>query len=176
MVDFRDSWETSLQEKAPTIFHKWLQKKIEKKILKNADSIISVNEYLQNIFQKKYPQLKSSSVITNGYDEEDFIDLKPEEKSDYFTVVYLGTFNRINNPLPFFQTLSELAKEYLEFKTKTKFMHIGMSLDFDFQEIIKKYQLENLIEFKGYLTHKESLKHLSQASVLLLITTDSPGA
>ena len=55
-------------------------------------------------------------------------------------------------------------------------MHIGMSLDFDFQEIIKKYELENLIEFKGYLTHKESLKHLSQASVLLLITTDSPGA
>src|SRR5574341_1420512 len=161
VVDFRDSWETSLEEKAPSFIHRWLQRKIEKKIL--------------NIFQKKCLQLPNLSVITNGYDEGDFRDFK-EVRSDKFTIVYLGTFNRINDPLPFLQALSELSTEFMEFKNQVRFVHIGMALDFNFPELIKKYDLGSLVELKGYLSHRESLKELTSASILLLITTDSPGA
>lgn len=175
VVDFRDSWETSLEEKSPSFIHGWLQRKIERKILKNADSIITVNEQIQNIFQNKYLQLPNLSVVTNGYDEKDFRDVK-EIRPDKFTVVYLGTFNRINDPLPFLQALSELSSEVAEFKNQVRFVHIGMTLDFNFSELIEKLELQKIVENKGYLSHGDSLKELSSASILLLITTDSAGA
>ena len=175
LVDFRDSWETSLEEKSPTVFHRWLQKQIEKKILNNAESVIAVNEQIQTILQNKHPKFLSTSVITNGYDEDDFASFN-EEKTEYFTVVYLGTFNRINDPTPFFQALSELSQEITEFKNQVKFVQIGMNLDFNIQEIIQKYNLKNIVELKGYLTHKESLRELATASIMLLVTTDLPGA
>jgi len=175
VVDFRDSWETSLEEKAPTFLHRWLQKKIEKKILHNADSVITVNEQIQTILQNRYPKVLSTDVITNGYDEDDFAGSN-EEKAEYFTIGYLGTFNRINDPTPFLQALSELSQEITEFKNQVKFVQIGMFLDFNFHELIKKFGLANMVDLKGYLTHKESLKQMSSASTLLLITTDSQGA
>ena len=175
VVDFRDSWETSLEEKAPTFLHRWLQKKMEKKILDNADSVITVNEQIQVLLQNRYPKVLSTAVIPNGYDEDDFAGLN-EEKTGYFTIGYLGTFNRINDPTPFLQALSELSQEIIEFKNQVKFVQMGMFLDFNLPELVKKFGLENMVDLKGYLTHKESLKQLSSASALLLITTDSPGA
>lgn len=175
VVDFRDSWETSLEEKAPTFLHSWFQKKLERKILDNAASVITVNEQIQTLLQNRYPKVLSTAIITNGYDEEDFNNFR-EEKPENFTIVYLGTFNRINDPLPFFQALSELSQEITEFKNQVKFVQMGMFLDFNLPELVKKFGLENMVDLKGYLTHKESLKQLSSASTLLLITTDSPGA
>lgn len=175
VVDFRDSWETSLEEKAPTVFHRWLQKKMEKKILDNADSVITVNEQIQTFLQNRYPKVLSTAVITNGYDEDDFASFK-EEKAEYFNIGYLGTFNRINDPTPFLQALSELSQEITEFKNQVKFIHVGMALDFKLRELLQKYGLEDIAELKGYLSHKESLKQLSAASILLLVTTDSAGA
>ncbi len=175
VVDFRDSWETSLEEKAPSLLHRWLKRKIERKIFKNADSIIIVNEQIREVFQNKYLDLKDISIITNGYDEEDFTNFK-EVKQDQFTIVYLGTFNRINDPVPFLQALSELSQEITEFKNQVQFVQIGMALDFDLPELIEKYDLGSIVELKGYLAHKESLKYLASASILLLITTDSAGA
>ncbi len=175
VVDFRDSWETSLEEKAPTFLHRWVQKKLERKILDNAASVVTVNEQIQTLLQNRYPKVLSTAVITNGYDEEDFNNFR-EEKPENFTIVYLGTFNRINDPISFFQALSELSQEITEFKNQVKFIHVGMALDFNLRELIQKNGLENMIELKGYLNHRESLKYLASASALLLITTDSPGA
>jgi len=175
VVDFRDSWETSLEEKTPTFLHGWLQKKIERMILNNASAVVTVNEQIQTLLQNRHPEVLSTAVISNGYDEDDFTG-SDEEKTEHFTIGYLGTFNRINDPNPFLQALSELSQEITEFKNQVKFVQMGMFLDFNLPELVKKFGLENMVELRGYLTHKESLKQLSSASALLLITTDSPGA
>lgn len=148
---------------------------MERKILDNAVSVITVNEQIQTLLQNRYPKVLSTAVINNGYDEDDFAGLNQEENK-YFTIGYLGTFNRINDPTPFLQALSELAHEFTEFKNQVKFVQIGMFLDFNLSELVKKFGLERMVELKGYLTHKESLRQLSSASALLLITTDFPGA
>src|SRR4030067_1115375 len=175
VVDFRDSWETSLEEKATSFLHRWLQKKLEKKILDKAASVVTVNEQIQTLLQNRYPKVLSTAVITNGYDEADFAVFNAE-KTGHFTIGYLGAFNRINDPTPFLQALSELSQEITEFKNQVKFVQVGMFLDFNLHELVKKFGLENMADLKGYLSHKESLKQLSSASILLLITTDSPGA
>jgi len=175
VADFRDSWETSLEEKHPTVLHKWFQKTIEKKLLDNVDSVVTVNEQIQTFLQNRHPEVLSTAVITNGYDEDDFAGLK-QDKAEYFTIGYLGTFNRINDPTPFLQALSELSQEIAEFKNKVKFVQVGMSLDFNLSELVQQFGLERMVKLKGYLTHKQSLRELSSASTLLLITTDSAGS
>ncbi|MCK7532429.1 MAG: hypothetical protein MZV63_16050 [Marinilabiliales bacterium] len=60
-------------------------------MLKNADRIITVGESLKKLFASKETSAEEkTTVIHNGFDEEDFKGIKTADPSR-FTLTYVGT-------------------------------------------------------------------------------------
>lgn len=182
VADFRDPWIGFHYEDYPTPFHLWLKNRLVGLITQNAEAIISINEKITQRLFSLYPFIKNIKTIPNGYDESDF-DMPTSAKSDlkmqnshFFIIAYLGTFSPDHNPEPFLLGLRSLLDERKMHKEKIKFIHIGLCMGIDLDDVIKKYDLSGVVERIGYLPHKEALARLQDASLLLLTTSPSPEA
>jgi len=175
VADFRDPWVGFRYEEYPTPFHLWLKNRLIKKISDNADGIVLANHKISQSFLSLYPSIKKTKTIPNGYDESDF-NLPPSVKSDFFVIAYLGTFSPDHDPEPFLSGLKSLLDERKVPKEKISFIHIGLCMGIDFDWLVKEYDLSSVVERKGYLSHKEALAHLQDASLLLLTTSQTPEA
>lgn len=141
VADFRDEWSNNLLKKYPTPIHRLLSQFLEKKVVKNADQVITVSEpiteYLKNLAADK----KKFSTITNGFDEEDFQGLKSHE-SKIFRLVHAGSLYN-----------AEYQKS--------------------FEQAFQKLNLKNarliFVGAKERLSHKQAVKKMIEADVLLLI-------
>ncbi len=169
--DYRDLWSGGYQyEYPPTPIHIWLKNRIQKTLLKKADGVTAVNDILLQKLKEIENRIGKSELILSGFDSEDF-QLTPKSRSDLFTVVYMGTFSPDHNPQPFLAALSGLLEENLIPKNKIKFNHIGLCAGIDMDKLLTKYDLENIVEQKGYLPHKQAVEFLSQADLFLLAIT-----
>jgi glycosyltransferase involved in cell wall biosynthesis len=175
VADFRDPWVGFHYQDYPTPFHLWLKNILIRKILINADGIVSVNQKIGQRFLSRCPQVRKIRTIPNGYDESDFC-LPPSAKSDVFVVAYLGTFSQDHDPRPFLSGLRSVLDEGTVPKDKIKFVHIGLCMGIDFDRLVEKYGLSGVVEKRGYLTHKQALAHLQEASLLLLTTSQTKDA
>lgn len=169
IADFRDPWSTIYYMDSLPIskFSKKINAKLEKKVLKKADKVITVSPSLAK--ELELIRGKKVEVITNGYDEIDFKDLSHEFQYDFFNLVYIGTlYNEYNMP-NLWEVLSELAFSNDEFKTKLK-LTIAGSISEELIENFIKLKLEDNLEFKGYVNHSEICNIMNDASILLLTT------
>lgn len=175
VADFRDPWVGFHYEDYPTQFHIWLKNKLTTLIIENADAVISINQQISQRFFSLCPFIKNLKTIPNGYDESDF-NLTSSVKSNLFTITYLGTLSLDHNPEPFFSGLKGLLDEKAVPKEKIKFIHIGLCVGINFDRLAKEYDLSGIVERRGYLPHKKALTNLQDASLLLLTTSETPGA
>ncbi len=169
VADLRDPWTDIYyyDQFYPTFISKRIDLEFEKNVLRKADRIITIGSALKKIFSSKVPGItRKIDVISNGYDEEDFINVKPS-KPDIFTISYTGTlsdaypingfldavknFNLIDKPLilRFIGTVSLKQKELILSETK-----------------------DLNIEFISYVDHTTAVKYMLETSALLLIIPD----
>jgi glycosyltransferase involved in cell wall biosynthesis len=173
VADFRDPWIGYKLEKHPTSLHLLLKKSLEKRIIIKSNKVVAANPVVLRELESKLPGKDKFRLIDQGYDEEDFKDFRlvaPEK----FTIGYLGTFSPDCNPEPFFCALGELIAENLLPKKKIRLLHIGGSLHLNMKKLAQKYNLQEILEARGYISHKEALNHMGSASALLLVTSDDP--
>lgn len=168
IADFRDLWVGYQFEHHPTSLHQGLKGKLQKMILTHADAVVTDNEQKADRLRGKSGKIKRLEIIPQGYDAEDF-QTSSRKKSDGFKIAYLGTFSPDCNPEPFFSALSGLIRENMIHKDKVRMMHIGLAVGLDLDQLLEKYDLLEIAERKGYLVHREALKSLTQADLLLLI-------
>jgi glycosyltransferase involved in cell wall biosynthesis len=173
VADFRDPWIGYKFETYPTLFHLFLKNQLIKLIVRSADRIISANPSITKIMMEQYSGAKKIETINQGYDEQDF-ETSVSQKSELFTIGYLGTFSPDCDPEPLFWALRNLIDQKLIPKDKIKFIHVGLSLRIDLGSLIKRYDLEGVVERKGYLPHRVALKQMESASIFLLVTSDDP--
>ncbi len=140
IADFRDEWANNPLRKFPTPLHKLMARFLEKKVVENADWVISVSEPI-NQYLKSLSNQKKFSVITNGYDEEDFQNLKLS-KSKIFRLVHVGSLYSLKYQESFIQS---------------------------FQDLKLKNARLTFIGSKMRLPHKQAVKKMINADVLLLI-------
>lgn len=145
VADFRDVWK-------PSGWQKNLVGLIEISILKNADLVSTVSPGLTKIYQKFAKEKPTKfTTITNGYDEEDFIkiqNLTRRQAGAKFKVIHAGALYGSRQADLFFQALKELN--------------------------IKDIELE-LVGTQKRFSHKESIRKLMSADVLLLILSPTDG-
>ncbi|TRX62141.1 glycosyltransferase family 4 protein [Fulvivirga sp. M361] len=175
LADFRDPW-TRWDLLDTFYLTRWALKRhrnLERKVLKNADSLITVS----NHYGKDFEQLseRDVAVITNGYEKEDFEsykDIKPEKD---FVIRHVGLVDELRDPSPFLEAFHELLLESEEWRD-VRIEFIG-NVNQAFKTMVADNpHLRQQVSFKPYVPHKEVLMLYKKSSVLLLVLAHSQNA
>ncbi|MCP9747562.1 glycosyltransferase [Lacihabitans sp. CS3-21] len=168
VLDFRDGWTDDPYTHYPSIFHKKYHSYFERKIILGAEKIVVYADSLRKILSDRYPILNDKiTVITNGFDPEDFINLVPKVRlNNKIRIVYSGAVyvDRRETYLNFIKAISSLETIY---KERLEIIFVGDKLKWATDLVISE-KLENIISFTGYLTHKEALEYLISADASLM--------
>jgi glycosyltransferase involved in cell wall biosynthesis len=140
----------------------------ERRVLENADYIITVSEAIRRIFIAKSKQINPGNIIVvpNGYDEDDFKGEQTSNKGS-FIITYTGTINDDYYPVDSFlaatQKIASQGKEIL-------LRFVGKVSPKAMQKIREAKGIH--VEFIDYVPHEESLRYLMKSNALLLIIPD----
>ena len=170
IADLRDPWtDIYYYEKlSHTESAKQKDLHLEKQVLENADCVITVSEDLKRMFFKKSNQLlpEKITVIPNGFDEDDFTEINPLPNKA-FTIAHTGTINSNYNISGFIKALNT----FLENKPTIIINFIGNV------DTLIKQQLQECVKvpvnFTPYMPHKDAVKEMQQADLLLLAIPDT---
>lgn len=177
IADFRDPWTNIdfYKELMLSSYADKKHKKMEKEVLANADSIISIGNGMNEEFKQilgSHPE--KFSVITNGYDEGDIFkgELKKDEK---FTIAHIGTLVKSRNPETLWKVLKSLTETNAKFKADLEIKLVG-KVDFFVTERIKHHGLSEFVKRIDYLPHNEVIKEQQKSKALLLLVNNTPNA
>ena len=172
ITDFRDPW-TKIFNKDELRIGKRARKKLiklENRVIKSCDKLITVSEFLKSEFEEMGGEGKSYAIC-NGFDHTDynFSEIKKEKKyENKFVVSYIGLLPKISNPLNLWEVLGELIKSNEELKKDLKLVFVG-SMDSSIVEILDKRGLIEYCEFAGVVPHNEAVKYQKFSDLLLLL-------
>ncbi len=170
IADFRDfhyleNWFYS--KKIFSLYHKI----IEKKIIKNSDSLTFVSLSMKKSYETFYDNYKyKMNVIYNGFDCEDFIDQNiNNEKNKKLTIFYAGSFyNGIRSPLPLLSLLDNAIESGIINNNKI-LIKIAGNIEHKILEETKKFKSYSCINYMGKIPRSEVLIEMRKSNVLWLI-------
>jgi glycosyltransferase involved in cell wall biosynthesis len=169
IADLRDPWTDIYyyDEFYPTIISRWVDRRYEDLVLKNADKLITVGSSLKYLFSLKAKGVENKTeVITNGYDEPDFKGI-PVTNPSVFTITYVGTLSDI---YPVDGLLNAL-KIFKEKGNKFLLRFIG-SVSENQKDLIHSKTGESPVEFIPGVDHAAAIGFMFKTTVLLLIIPD----
>ena len=174
VVDFRDPWTLNNARVWPNPLRKYLEKRMESKVVHAAAGVICVSDGMAEDILKAYPNElpKKFVTLTNGYDSAEFEAIAgklTKKKDGKFTLIFTGTildYSDGNAPGAFFEAFSQLIKEDSGFASDTCAVFAGKLRKSDF-EAIEKLGLKVHVKVKGYVPHAESVGLILSSDVLL---------
>ena len=178
VADFRDPWswnEVLLAEITGTISNR-INLRLEKMVILGADRIVCVTPAMTEKYRRLYPNLPDNKwvTITNGYDLDELVDLEPVEKSDRFTISYVGVFDYSRTPQLLLRAVGELIAEGRLDRQKLTLRFVG-SCQYaggrPLVEMIAENKLDGIIEIVGFVPRTEALREILRANVLVLLGT-----
>jgi glycosyltransferase involved in cell wall biosynthesis len=166
IADLRDPWTEIYYYKQfyPTLISRAIDLRYEKNVLKLADNIITVGPSLKSMFAAKMNGSGiKTEIITNGYDESDFLELTPA-KPEKFTITYVGTLSDIypaEGLLPALKTLHDNGTSFL--------LRFVGTISEKTKNMLQTNIPEESLEFLPYVIHDEAIKFMMNSSLLVLI-------
>ena len=112
IADFRDPWVgNALLDPKKGALRKARDRAWERRVVESADFVIANTRASQKAMRQRYDRLaKKISVITNGYDEEDFADVRATRSDQVFTICYAGSAYHSYTPEAFLPVLRGVLK------------------------------------------------------------------
>jgi len=173
VLDYRDSWTLYPRGFWDNRFHMFW----ESIVLRQASKVIFVTNSMHKGYIERYPWIdrKKFVTITNGFDQENFIGFKADNrKKDKLLITYTGTFNDNvppldidRNPYYFIKALSTLLEEH-DVSNSLRVRFVG-NFGENNTNLIKTLGLDNIIELTGSVSHDECIKYQMETDILLLI-------
>lgn len=180
IADFRDPWVSNAFVEYGSLTKK-RHEKLESKIIKNADKVISVSEPIVRDFINRYKNEEKNKfyIITNGYDENDFCNFSLEDKNkkDEFVILHNGSlYGEKRTPEKIFAAVENLINSNKIPAEKVKFKFLG-EIGSEHKKIVDYYENKypGMVECKDYVPHEESLREMSKADALLLFIHEGKG-
>jgi hypothetical protein len=169
IADFRDPWTTIGYHKALRLsdYSKKKHKTLEHTVLNTADTIIVTSNTTKIEFQAITN--KPIEVITNGFDVE---KVELQSLDEKFTLAHIGSLLSERNPIILWQVLSELVHEVSDFSNHFQLKLIG-TVSQEILDTLQRYNLNEFINYLGYVSHQEAIAHQRKSQVLLLIEINS---
>lgn len=171
VLDYRDLWVDNAYYFYATTFHKNYAIKLEYETLKKAGKVIVTSRNLKESLLKRYQFLTPNDVviIPHGFDAEDFINIsgitKPKEK---FVFTHSGLFPDDLTPKYFLEAIRDIVKIKPEIRNKIELKFVGVMRK-SHLNYINKYKLLDMVNLTGYVSHKESVKHLLSSDALWIM-------
>ncbi len=174
IADFRDPW-TNIDFYDQLMLTRWADqrhKSLERKVVRDCSALTTVTW----TWQQEFIDLgaRSTSVITNGFDEEDFPAVPPKPEPG-FVFNYIGFLNDDRNSPVLWQAFGELCHEIPALREVLRFRFVGKADHVVFRDL-EKNGLLALTEKIDYVPHSEALHYLTRARFLLLLINDVPNA
>jgi glycosyltransferase involved in cell wall biosynthesis len=170
VADFRDLWSLNHNNKLRGLslfFQRWL----EKRVTYNSGCLITVSEPLAKDLENLH--LKEVVSITNGFDEEEY--LEEVLLTSKITITYTGRlYNNWQDSTPLLQALSQLKREGRTSADNIVVRFYGINVDEIISPLIKKYGLEDIVKIYGLIPYHESLIRQRESTLLLLLTWNNP--
>ncbi len=175
ILDFRDPWALSRWDKGSRLKY-YLEKRLEKSVIKAADLLLFVTENLKEEYAKNYAWAGQDKfkLFSNGFDPDDFSNISindnPKEK-DFSRFVHLGTLYKKRNPATLLQAVAELIAENKVDPDTFRIDFIGFVAKElrGIHDEIQKRNLRNVVRFFPPVSFAESVQTMYEADVLLLI-------
>ncbi len=163
VADFRDPWTQAFWDKGlrRNPISNRINLNFEKSVIREASAITVVSKGMIDLLSRQHSE--KFSVISNGYDKDDFTSSNPSDQ--FFRILYTGHIARSQNPLAFFKAISSLDKDVL---AKCRIEFYGKS-DPSVHRAIVEYNLEKHIHLLDYVAHHEATALMQQAHILLLL-------
>ncbi|MFM8851087.1 MAG: glycosyl transferase [Cytophagales bacterium] len=177
IADFRDPWSEwdLLDTFSLTNWARRQHKKMERKVLTNADEVITIAPYHQQRLQTLSG--RKVQLITNGFDEDDFKDVR-HHSTEKFTLRHIGVVDELRDPRPVMQAIKDLIIEGSVRKEKILVEFIG-NVNSRFRAEVQDDPILNAItSFVPHLPHSEVLQRYGSTDVQLLVlahTAIAPG-
>lgn len=175
ICDFRDAWTNNPQASYASPLHKYLDLYLEKKVLRSSDRVVAINQEIVDSFIAKHPEIgpEKFTILPQGFDPADFEGVKPL-KSPKFNIVYTGTFVGKRTPQPLLTALSTIRRSHPQIFNDIQVIFAGTHRKQDI-DIVRQARLDQTVEFKGYLPHRESIALLIGADLLWLVIDPCEG-
>ncbi|CAA0168253.1 glycosyltransferase [Tenacibaculum maritimum] len=166
IADFRDPW-TSLyynEDFNLSSFAKQKNKALEKSVLKEADTVITVSKQLQKELEETAQKV---ALIPNGYDDEVLINeaLSLDSK---FSLAHIGLLPTQSNPQILWEVLKSIAEENKDFEKDLEIRLTGNVNPTTLQDLTR-YQLITKTKLQTSVPHQEAIRQQKKAQVLLLL-------
>lgn len=173
IADFRDPWTTNPNYRPLSPIPATVERYCESQIYKNCDFILTSTEGYRQELLANFPFVKQEKVLslTNGYDHEDFeqIETSLEKDATKFTITYPGSFVYDRSPEWFLKALKLLIEREPKLKKKIQVNFVGTH---DEQRtLVSELKLEEMVFFRGFVSHKEAVNWMLNSDVLLQVLT-----
>lgn len=136
--------------------------KIVSSTISKVDAIIALSDYWEKYFNETYPNKKVITIKNIVEEPKTTIKVK---NSDVTTAVFIGLICDNKGVFDLVETINE-NKEYLEGKFKLYIAGNGETNRLC--DYIEKYNLNNIIEFKGWVDYNQKAELLSNSDVFIL--------
>lgn len=172
IADFRDPWTNIdfYEQLHLSKLANWVHHKLERKVVQNADVVVTISEQMRKEFLPLIPQ--KIEVITNGYDTDDLVS-ENIVLDTCFTITHVGTLTQARNPQNLWQVLGNISKENATFKQLLKIKLVG-PVDYSVCQSIEQNNLADNLLLIDHLTHREAIAAQQKSQVLLLVVNDAP--
>jgi glycosyltransferase involved in cell wall biosynthesis len=175
VADFRDPWIEEGVFPAPGSMRYWIESRLERMVLRRCDCVVVTTPDLKAEILYRYPEAPADKiqVIYNGYDESDFSDISLGIRSQYFEIIHAGLVTpEFRNPLPLMEAVSSLIAEGVIPRDQVRITFLGGDswvCSSDFTAEVNRMHLEGVVSVQSRVSHREALRRMAQAAVLLLL-------
>jgi glycosyltransferase involved in cell wall biosynthesis len=170
IADLRDPW-TEIYYNEALYRTRWAERKdkiLEKRCIEAADKIIVVSNSIAESLITKYLNIETKiSVIPNGYDTDDFVELNIKSTNNKY-ISYIGNLGP-NYPISLFL---EEFKHFVSVDSSWKLRFVGNIYDQVLNEI-KSLDLIQYVELIPYVEHKKAVEFMLNSEILLLIIPET---
>ena len=167
IADFRDPWSDLYYNKDLIRTRRAVSKdkRLEKKVLDEADLILTVGFKMKELLAGKSENINDKiKFIYNGYDSDLFNKIK-FERTDFFEISYIGLLTRNSPYESFIQSIKDFIKETKP-DSKIRLNFAGNIPDTILESF--KNELPDLkILYHGYVSHEEAIRIMKLSNLLI---------
>jgi len=171
VVDFRDGLLFEGLEEF-NIIQKFFAKRLEKRIVEDADFITTVSPPITEYFKEEY-SIENVATIYNGFDDEELDvigdNYQPKLGARPFLIKYFGRFGKSSrncNPENFFRALSVLKEKGVIDKNSFNLVMFTDLLDSELS-LIGEFRINDIVTINDIINRGDALREMRDCDFLL---------